>query len=283
MSTNLPRAYIFGSGSSAKELLSIVQEEYQIIAFLDNNEDRWGKTLEGFIICDPKSIIDTDYDMVIVASFPGLDPITQQLLNMGVKRGSINTDYVSTSVKSRILFLERIGELFADVNIHGCVAEGGVLQGEFAKEINRVFPTSKFYLFDTFSGFDERDVSIEQERQYSEFGAGHLNITSENLVLSKLPNPNMCMFRKGYFPETTLDIAEEFCFVNLDFDLYQPTLAGLKFFFPRMVKGGVILIHDYFSKHYKGIKEAVREFEIMSGELNLFPVGDGLSLGILCR
>ena len=31
----------------------------------------------------------------------------------------------------------------------------------------------------------------------------------------------------------------------MDADLHNPTRAGLEFFYPRLSKGGVILIHDY--------------------------------------
>lgn len=54
---------------------------------------------------------------------------------------------------------------------------------------------------------------------------------------------------------------EKFIFVNLDFDLYLPILAGLQFFYPRLAPGGVILVHDYFTKIYHGVKETVDEFK----------------------
>ena len=70
----------------------------------------------------------------------------------------------------------------------------------------------------------------------------------------------MCMIRKGFFPETVEDIEDSFCFVNLDADLYAPTISGLRWFYPRMERGGVILVHDFFSRVFHGIKDAVREF-----------------------
>ena len=53
----------------------------------------------------------------------------------------------------------------------------------------------------------------------------------------------------GYFPrDTGHEVANErFSFVHLDMDYYDGTLAALEFFWPRMVKGGVILTHDYGS------------------------------------
>ena len=79
--------------------------------------------------------------------------------------------------------------------------------------------------------------------------------------------------------ETTEGLDEKFCFVNLDFDLHMPTLAGLEYFSTRMVKGSVILIHDYFAAGFKGIKAAVADFSVKSGTQYL-PIGDGLSVAI---
>ena len=237
--------------------------------------------IEGYVVHAPDYLHDLEYDKIIIGSYPGLNPITKQLLGMGVDFKKIDSEFVLVSEKSRILFLERLSELFQAENITGCVAEGGVFQGEFAKEINRVFCNSDLYLFDTFTGFDERDVLVELNKSYSNSSAGHLNITGEDIVLGKLPYPKKCIMRKGYFPDTAKDIEQTFCFVNLDFDLYNPTLAGLQYFYPRMVSGGVILVHDYFIDGYKGVIEAVKEFE-KDRKLNKFPIGDGVSIGILC-
>jgi O-methyltransferase len=46
--------------------------------------------------------------------------------------------------------------------ITGAVAELGVFRGDFAARINSVFPERKLYLFDTFAGFDERDIAREK-------------------------------------------------------------------------------------------------------------------------
>ena len=97
-----------------------------------------------------------------------------------------------------------------------------------------------------------------------------------------MPHPERCVIRKGYFPETADGVDDIFCFVNLDFDLYQPILAGLKFFIPRMVTGGFILIDDYFAEGYKGVKQAVKDYENIYGKIHLFPIGDGNSICILC-
>jgi O-methyltransferase len=46
--------------------------------------------------------------------------------------------------------------------------------------------------------------------------------------------------------------------VHLDADLYEPILEGLKFFYPRMPKHGMILVHDYNA--WIGARKAVDDF-----------------------
>jgi len=67
----------------------------------------------------------------------------------------------------RVSSLVLIANEIYDKNILGNVAELGVFKGNFAGIINRVFPDKKLYLFDTFEGFDKRDIKIEVENNYS--------------------------------------------------------------------------------------------------------------------
>lgn len=60
------------------------------------------------------------------------------------------------------------------------------------------------------------------------------------------------------------------------------TLEGLKVFYPRMVEGGVILTHDYFSEVYPNVEDAVDDFEWEMGiRLHKIPIGDNISIAIL--
>lgn len=142
----------------------------------------------------------------------------------------------------------------------GAVAELGVYQGGFAKYIAQAFPQRPFYLFDTFTGFDARDVQREQE---SGFGSGAQSFadTSEKRVLQLLPNRERCIVRKGFFPVTFAGLeSERFCFVSLDADLYEPIRAGLEHFYPRLSAGGAIMVHDFNNSGYPGCRKAVEEF-----------------------
>lgn len=189
-----------------------------------------------------------------------------------------------TAIKARIVFLEKFAEVM-DGKI-GAVAEAGVFTGEFSKEINKNFPDSTLYLFDTFTGFDFRDIEFEEVKSdmVQKGGFSHSNDNPIEVVLSKCLYKDKVEIYKGYFPETVPAkiYNEKFIFVNLDMDLYKPTLEGLRLFYPLLIDGGVILIHDYFGGAYPNIKTAIFDFEKELGyQLHKLPIGDGLSMAIV--
>ncbi len=214
----------------------------------------------------------------------------------GYRRFSIPNDKIDISFveefyertfNARNRFLKRLAEVLHDKSIQGNVAEGGVFEGYFAKRINSEFPEKMLYLFDTFEGFDKRDIDLEQGETKNREGHYNVPITLESL-LSTMPYPERVVIKKGYFPETAANVNDVFSFVNLDFDLYQPTLAGLEFFYPKMARGGVILVHDYFLDYvvpdknlaFQGTRQAADEFSAKHGVM-FVPVGDEMSVAIV--
>jgi O-methyltransferase len=145
-----------------------------------------------------------------------------------------------------------------DKKIKGCVAELGVYKGDFAKKINFHFPDKTLYLFDTFRGFDKRDVEIEKKFNNNAQEKDFTN-NSVEIVLKKMRHPQNCIIKRGWFPETTENLKERFAFVSIDTDLFEPIYQGLLYFYKRLEKGGYIFVHDYNGKLY-GAKKAVQKF-----------------------
>lgn len=162
-----------------------------------------------------------------------------------------------------------------DDSLEGDVAELGVYKGEFAKHINRRFPDRKLYLFDTFEGFDCQEAETE-------LAAGHCDeefiekfkLGSEYLTLSKMKNRENCIVKKGLFPDSLEGLETKFIFVSLDVDFEKSIYEGLKYFYPRLVKGGYIFIHNYNDRRLKGVKKAVDQFEADYGKLSKVPIPD---------
>ena len=258
-----------------------------ILFCVDNNPKRWNETIKvdckngthHFKVYSPKEILKTDFDKIIIASLSGYEAIPMQLQSeYGIAREKIDNSYCRIVVLSRLIFLESFAKECKIKNLEGNVAELGVFQGEFAKKINEFFPNKTLYLFDTFEGFDERDL-IKEDKETQKLGT-HLTNTSVQLVIDKMPHPSNVVIKKGWFPESAVGLDnEKFCFVNIDTDLYDSILSGLEYFYPKMVRGGIILIHDYYSLGYIGVRQAVSEF-CEKYNLNSFPIGDDISIAI---
>lgn len=277
------KVIIFGAGSSGKKLFERIRNDKTVICFTDNNPMLWGTFIFGIPVISPTDAIEKSYERIYVSSLPGMYEISEQLIRMGVDPKMTDTNYVSMTVLARERFLFRFAEEIYLQRIDGQTAEAGVYRGEFAKEINKNFPDRKLYLFDTYMGFVSEDVEIDKAiKQTDEMYEKNLSNTSIELVMSKMTHPENCVIREGRFPQTAENIDERFCFVNLDMDLYMPTLEGLRFFTPKMNAGGVILIHDYFNPGYPNIKKAVDDFQAENNErLRKVPIGDDISIAIL--
>jgi O-methyltransferase len=187
--------------------------------------------------------------------------------------GGKRAEWVRDGEYIRLSSLELCATEIYEKHIEGCVAECGVYMGNFAKNINKAFPDRKLYLFDTFEGFDEKDVKIDATKGYSS-GEQDFSATSIELVLHKMQYPENVIVKKGYFPETVDGIDEDFVFVSLDMDLYKPMYDGLCYFYPRLKEGGYIFIHDYNNVEYKGVKSAVNLFMKEQNKVCCFPLSD---------
>jgi len=173
---------------------------------------------------------------------------------------------------ARYSALEMVAARIKEKGIKGNVAEVGVYKGTFASRINMAFPDRKLYLFDTFEGFDSRDVVTEKQNGFST-GEQDFSDTNAKAVLRSMPFPKKCELRIGFFPGTAEGLDDQFAFVSLDPDLHDPAYEGLKYFYPRLSPGGYIFVHDYNVDDYSGINVAVDTF-CQENNLSLFPLSD---------
>ena len=136
---------------------------------------------------------------------------------------------------------------------------------------------SLYYLFDSFEGFGA-------EAQASEaFQAAHRN-TAVDKVLSIMPYPESITVKPGFFPESLDGLEERFCLVSLDVDFYTGTLDGLRYFWPRLEKGGYLLLHDWGSPKLPGVAKALADFETEIGTtVSAVPLCDVGGTLVLCK
>lgn len=143
-------------------------------------------------------------------------------------------------------------------HLSGDMAEVGVYRGGSSKLICEANGNKTLHIFDTFEGIPEVEPSIDKVKK------GQFKGDSLEEIKNYLNQYNNVSYYKGWFPKSaereSLSNAIKFSFVNLDVDVYLSTLESLKFFYPRMSTGGVIIAHDYRCIHAPGVKKAFDEF-----------------------
>ncbi|MDO4328763.1 MAG: TylF/MycF/NovP-related O-methyltransferase [Lachnospiraceae bacterium] len=269
---------ILGAGQFGRTAASLLNTNHlKLLAFGDNNPKLQGTSIQQVPVLSVEQAVQLKPDYLLTGV---IDEVRSgQLRSQAVAAGFQGTWillgdlYRQLDVRSATLF--RLASRILQGNVPGDIAELGVYQGDLAWKLNAWFPGRRLYLFDTFEGFDVRDISIEQDLSCSKAQEGDFSDTSEAFVLKRLPHPETAVIRKGYFPDTAKGLEENrYAFVSLDADLYAPILAGLTYFYPRLSPGGMILLHDYNNERFRGARQAVEDFESKSGSLSLVPLCD---------
>ncbi len=133
------------------------------------------------------------------------------------------------------------------------IAEVGVYKGASAKLICEAKGEKRLHLFDSFQGIPE--VS---EIDKPEFFKGQYAASLDD-VKERLKGYKNVYFYVGVFPGSSDPVKDlSFSFVHLDVDTYESTLNCLRFFYPRMSPGGIIISHDYPT--VLGVRKAFEEF-----------------------
>jgi hypothetical protein len=167
-------------------------------------------------------------------------------------------------------WLGQAGRLEADV------VECGCFRGHTSYVIASVLQArnfgGRFHIFDSFEGLSDvvdKDLqpiangpgAKELQRLYTPSAGGRLFGGDLARVQRNLGEFDFIDYYKGWIPERFAEVADKtFSFVHLDVDLYEPTLEGLKFFWPRLVDGGAIVVDDYGLNSWPGCTRATDEF-----------------------
>ena len=170
-----------------------------------------------------------------------------------------------------------------NAGIDGDIVEFGCYRGDTSLLIERIlereFPEKfsagkRLWIYDSFEGLPERtnfDASVAGDG----FSAGELFVTKREVVERfKKAGLRVPRIRKGFFEnldageidekgviiKSTNDLPEKIAFAFLDGDLYQSIKVSLRLVAPRMVSGGIIIIHDYNNPQLPGVAKAVEEW-----------------------
>lgn len=233
---------IFGAGKYGRTIFPGLNDIYQcnVVAYIDNDERKSGQY--GVAVKRPDELTNLTYDYVLLAveSPDMIAEMKRQLEDLGVETEKTidlfcEPEFIELSTDQRKSYICGLGRYMKENEIKGAVAECGVADGNCAKFINYAFPDRVMYLFDSFEGFKEEELT-EEMKYTRKFAGTHLqkNVFKREYnmerLMKKMTNPQNVVIKKGVFPESAADVDDRFCFVNLDMDLYVPMYEALCFF-----------------------------------------------------
>ncbi|MGH2584662.1 MAG: TylF/MycF/NovP-related O-methyltransferase [Dehalococcoidia bacterium] len=141
-------------------------------------------------------------------------------------------------------------------SLPGDAAEVGVYKGGTARLIALTLPATSVHLFDTFAGMPSVDPAKDPFSR-----TGDLDDATVEMVEQYLAGCDNTHIYPGLFPETAGAVARaSFCFVHVDVVIYRSVLDCCRFFYDRLVPGGVLLFDDYGFELAAGARSAVDEF-----------------------
>jgi len=180
-------------------------------------------------------------------------------------------------------------ELFKKVvNLPGCIMELGVYRGAsfftWSKLLETFCPTDrrrKVFGFDHFKGlnkFHKKDGAMDPRDGKMPGGYDTSVVKKEIEQLVSIHNKDnliagveRCRIIDGDVVETIPKFLEEnpglrISLLHFDLDTYEPTLAGLRYLYPLVVKGGVVVFDEYGLIPWQGESLAVDEYFKEIGE-----------------
>ena len=162
------------------------------------------------------------------------------------------------------------------LELDGLRAECGVFKGfsallacRAASALHTAYTGAGFHLIDSFAGFPEpRTEDFIAQRQAQDgvakfapayrVGDASAPLQEVQRVLKAYPE---FRFHDGFIPSVLATLPDaRWTFVHIDVDLFEPTLASLEYFYPRMVDRGIMICDDYGSLLFPGARKAWDQF-----------------------
>lgn len=159
-------------------------------------------------------------------------------------------------------------------NIPGAVVECGVWKGGNIILARKLSPKRVCWLYDTFDGMTEPteiDISRKgilalksykkKERRGDKWCAASVDEVRANLQEMGVLDEGRLRFVVGRVEDTLTKVGNlphEIALLRLDTDWYASTKVELEILWPRVAKGGILIVDDY--GHWDGARKAVDEY-----------------------
>lgn len=161
-----------------------------------------------------------------------------------------------------------------------CGTNTGIMSLAVCNYIDFNATGKSFYLFDTFRGIPEEQITAEEralgrDKENELFYEECYDRARQNFV--HFPQARLV---RGKVPDTLLSVPiEKVCYLLLDMNITVPEIAAMEYFWDKLVPGAPIIFDDYGWLAYVQQKKVLDAFAASKGvKILALPTGQGLLL-----
>ncbi|HEX7828355.1 MAG TPA: TylF/MycF/NovP-related O-methyltransferase [Thermoanaerobaculia bacterium] len=163
-------------------------------------------------------------------------------------------------------------------SLPGDFVECGVHRGGYSRMLAEYvaldeLPEKRLFLFDTFSGIPDRYRNTPSARIFD----GVYEDSYQDVVETFARYQNAVPIR-GIVPDVLPEAnIEQVCFLSIDLNSPEPSVAATEYFWPKMTRGAAVVFDDYNFRFFADQKVALDEFAARAGvQILSLPTGQGL-------
>ena len=175
--------------------------------------------------------------------------------------------YTNFTMLPEIIFNDNLQICMEFKHLEGSIVECGVWRGGMIAAISEIMGSERdYFLFDSFEGLPPAQPidgvnalswqkNVTDPKFYDNCKAD-INFAKNAMKISKAKRYRI---EKGWFTETLPNFGtDKIAILRLDADWYDSTLECLNYLYPKVVKGGCIIIDDYYT--WDGCSKALHDY-----------------------
>lgn len=167
-------------------------------------------------------------------------------------------------------------------NLEGDFVECGVFRGGLARAVieytNFNSLNKKFFLFDTYEGLVEKQVTtIEKQNKLDTQYAHYKNQNVYDDVVNEFSTDNVIVVQ-GIIPESLGDVViDKVAFLSIDMNCMEPEIEAISYFWPKLVPGAIVILDDYEWPQHEEQRNAFKQFaKEKNTQILPMPTGQGI-------
>lgn len=175
-----------------------------------------------------------------------------------------------SNISRRTRFFHLIEMFKLSAGVPGATLEAGCFRGmashllcHYRRVEDPEFNGHGHIMVDSFEGLSP-PIEADGAHAKKSFDNRAFTTTSVERVKQTLSEFPGVQFLQGWIPEILAELPDTgYRFVHIDVDIYEPTLDCLRYFYPRMNRGGIIVCDDFGpwpENIWEGCEKAFREF-----------------------